>query len=148
MGASFDQISQIYSDLETCELNRLTSLNSLKMNLLIGGVIILCATFTSLALYLIFIDKHLNLIWELLRIRARNSFFELKDNIDTRFTHIHERDELIDCEIDSSILKIKDPLRFRHSFKTIIRFSVIFIAAMFFILMQSFLLENNLQSYL
>ena len=148
MGASFDQLSQIYSDLETCELNRLAALNSLKINLLIGEIAILCTTFALLSVYLIFIDKHLNLIWELLRIRARNSFFELKDNIDTRFAHIHERDELIDCEIDSSILKMKDPLRFRHSFRTIIRFSVIFIVAIFFVLLQSFLLENDLQRYL
>ena len=48
MGRSFDKITYIYSELETCELNRLISLTTLKDNLLITEIIILFATFLSL----------------------------------------------------------------------------------------------------
>ena len=148
MGESYNKLNEIYADLETCELNRLNSLNTLKINLLIAGIVILCVTFSSLGIYLVFIDYHLNLIWELLRIRARNSFFELKENIESRLAQIHEKDEISEYEIDSSILKHKEPLKFRHSLRTIARFSIIFIIAVLFILLQSFLLENNLQTSL
>ena len=62
MGKSFDKISSVISDIETCELNRLNSLNALKINLLIGGVVIICTIFLVLGIYLVLIDKHLNLI--------------------------------------------------------------------------------------
>ena len=148
MGKSFDKISSVISDIETCELNRLNSLNALKINLLIGGVVIICTIFLVLGIYLVLIDKHLNLIWEILRIRARNSFFELKGNIDNRLAYIHGKEDLNEYDINSDFLKKKEALKFRHSLRTIARFSIIFIVAIFFILMQAFVLENNIQESL
>ena len=148
MGESYNKLNEIYADLETCELNRLNSLNTLKINLLVAGMAILCVTFSSLGIYLVFIDYHLNLIWELLRIRSRNSFFELKESIEHRLAQIHEKYDISEYEVDSSILRHKEPLKFKHSLRTIARFSIIFIIAGLFILLQSFLLENNLQTSL
>ena len=148
MGRSFDKITYIYSELETCELNRLISLTTLKDNLLITEIIILFATFLSLWIYLIFIDKDLNLIWELLRILAHNSFFKLKENIASRFNKIHEQSELIKASIDMDIFNNKEILKFKHSSRTISRFSILFIIAALFILLQSFVLENSLQNSL
>ena len=62
MGPSFDKIFTITSEIKTCELSRLDSLNTLKINLLICELIIICVIFLSLGIYLILIDKHLNLI--------------------------------------------------------------------------------------
>ena len=146
MGESFEKISSVYSGIKTCELNRLNSLNTLKVNLLVGGIAIICVIFLALGIYLILIDKHLNLIWELLRIRAYNSFFELRESIENRLTYIHEKEEINEVDVDSSFLKNKEPLKFKHSLRTIAKFSIIFIIALSFIIIQSFVLESNLQN--
>ena len=148
MGESFEKISSVYSGIKTCELNRLNSLNTLKVNLLVGGIAIICVIFLALGIYLILIDKHLNLIWELLRIRAYNSFFELRESIENRLTYIHEKEEINEVDVDSSFLKNKEPLKFKHSLRTIAKFSIIFIIALSFIIIQSFVLESNLQNVL
>ena len=62
MGESFNKLSEIFLELKNCQLDRLNSLNTLKIELLIAGIIILCATFLALAAYLFFIDKQLNII--------------------------------------------------------------------------------------
>ena len=148
MGESFNKIIYFYSELKICELKRLSSLNILEDKLLIAEIIILFAIFFLLWIYLIFIDKDLNLIWELLRIRARNSFIKLKEKIASRLDEIHEKNEFIENEIDMNILKNKKILKFKHSARTISRFSIIFIIAVLFILLLSFLLESNLQNSL
>ena len=126
----------------------MSSLNVLKVDLLFAGIAVLCFTFSALAMYLFFIDKHLNLIWELLRIRVCNSFFELRENIEARLILIHEKDDIIEHEVHQTVLKNTESLKFRHSLRTIARFSIIFILAAFFIILQCFLLEQNLQDSL
>ena len=148
MGESFNKLSEIFLELKNCQLDRLNSLNTLKIELLIAGIIILCATFLALAAYLFFIDKQLNIIWELLRIRVRSSFFDLKENINARLDDIHGKDDFLEIDVDSRILKNKEPLKFRHSLRTISRFSIIFITAAIFILMQCLIFEQNLQNTL
>ena len=148
MGDSFTKMTNIYNDLENCEIQRLNTLNVLKINLLLAGIAVLCFTFLALAAYLFFIDKHLNLIWELVRIRAFNSFIQLKDNVEARLTLIHEKDDFIENDFNSAILKNKQPLKFRHSIRTTTKFSVIFLVAAIFMILQCFILEQNLQDSL
>ena len=145
MGGPFNKIINAYNDLKACELNRLNSLTTMKVYLLIIGIVILCFGFLLLAIYLFIIDKHLNSIWELLRIRTRNSFFEIRKNVEDRIFQIHAKQELWNSNIDSSILKNGKPLKFRHSFRTISRFSIIFIIALCFTFIQYFVFEQNLQ---
>ena len=148
MGSSFDTLTKIYSELKICELSRLDSLHHLEIDLLLAGIGILFIAFLTLSAYLIFIDKHLNWIWEILRIRALNSFFELKEHIELRIAQVHERDEIIEYDFNPSTLKDKKPLKFRHSLGIILRLLIIFALAAFFILLQCFLLESNLQNSL
>ena len=62
MGEPFNKIINAYNGLKICELDRLNSLTTMKVYLLIIGISVLCLGFLLLAIYLLIIDKHLNLI--------------------------------------------------------------------------------------
>ena len=62
MGEPFNKIISAYNGLKSCELNRLNSLTTMKVYLLIIGISVLCFGFLLLAVYLFMIDKHLNSI--------------------------------------------------------------------------------------
>ena len=145
MGEPFNKIINAYNGLKICELDRLNSLTTMKVYLLIIGISVLCLGFLLLAIYLLIIDKHLNLIWELLRIRARNSVFEMRKNVEERIFQIHVTNESLNSNIDSSILKNGKTLKFRHSLRTLSKFSIIFILALIATFIQYFIFEEDLQ---
>ena len=130
MGEPYNKVLNAYNDVKNCESKNLNDLNTIKNYVIIIGIVVLCCGFLSLAIYLIIIDKYLNLIWEILRTRIRNSFFQLRKNIENRISQIHEKIDFGNDDFDVDTLKNKQILNYRHSFKTIIRFSIIFIIAL------------------
>ena len=117
----------------------------MKLYLLLIGIGILWSGFLFLSIYLCIIDKQLNLIWELLRIRVQNSFFEIRENIEERLSQVHKKSECLNNNIDSSIFKNAKALTFRHSLRMIWKISIIFILAFVFSFIQYFTFEQNLQ---
>ena len=148
MGESFDKMTNAYNGLKACELERLSNLTTEKVYLLIIGISVLCFGFLLLAVYLFMIDKHLNLIWELLRIRIQKSFFKIRNSIENRISHIQSQREILSSNIDSNALNDRKTLKFRHSLRTLSRISIIFIIALVLTFIQYFIFEQKLQTSL
>ena len=145
MGESLNRVMVILNDLKNCELGRLNDLTTMKKNLFVVGNVTLLCGFLLLAIYLFIIDKHLNLIWELLRTRVKNAFFEIRETIKERVSQVHGKNDFLQNEIDSSILKYSQAYKFRHSLRTLSKISIIFIIAFVFTFIQYYIFEENLQ---
>ena len=145
MGESVNKIRIVTDELKNCELSRLDDINNIKMYLFILGNAILISGFLFIAVYLFIIDKQLNLIWELLRTRIQNAFFEIRENIQERISQVHGNNEILNNDFDSNIVKNNQKFKFRHSLRTISKISVIFAIALAFTFIQYFIFEQNLQ---
>ena len=145
MGEPYIKVLNAYNDIKYCELGKLNDLNRLEIDLFLIEIAVLFCGFFSLAIYLFIIDKYLNLIWEILRTRIKNWFFQLKKNIEDRISQIHENNDYIKNDVNTNALKNKKALNYRHSLRTIVRFSIIFIIALCFTFIQYFIFEEELQ---
>ena len=146
MGESVNRILIVSDDLANCELSRLDDIYIIKMDLFIVANATLIGGFLFIAVYLFIIDKHLNLIWELLRIRIQNAFFEIRENIQERVSQVHGSNEILQNDFDSNIIKNSQKFKFRHSLRTILKISAIFVIAFVFTFIQYFIFEQNLQA--
>lgn len=148
MGASFRQTEMALDVLKMCELQRIENLGVMRTYLLLAAVGILGCAYGFLTLYFLTIDKHLNTIWEYLRLRVHKSYFDIKQNIKERLINYHNMPEISDNELDSNLYKNSVPLNYWHSLRFLLRFSILFIFAAIFYIIIAFVFYENIRSNL
>ncbi|OMJ66992.1 hypothetical protein SteCoe_35975 [Stentor coeruleus] len=148
LGSSFQQTNLALVNLVECELARVNDLSMTKNYLLIGAVIILSISAIIMSLYLLSIDKCLNILWEYLRKRAHSGYYEVKHLVTERLMQYHNEVENTDHESDNFNYKSITEIKFRHSFRYMGRFSLLFIFGALFYAVSIFVFYENIHNYL
>ncbi|OMJ68132.1 hypothetical protein SteCoe_34507 [Stentor coeruleus] len=145
MGASFRKTVKALDELNMCELLRVEKLGVMRTYLFLAAVGILGCAYGFLTLYFLTIDKHLNTIWEYLRLRVHKSYFDIKQNIKERLINYHNMPEIFDNELDSNLYKNSVPLKYWHSLRFLLRFSILFIFAAIFYIIIAFVFYESIR---
>lgn len=148
LGSSFQQTNLALANLVNCELTRVDELSEIKNYLLIGAVIVLSSSALIMSLYLLSIDKFLNILWEYLRKRVHSGYYEVKHLVSERLMQYHNELENTDHESDNFNYKSAVEIKFRHSFRYMARFSLLFIFGALFYAVSIFVFYENIHNYL
>lgn len=127
MGEIFTHTNKTIEKLAICEVNRIKNLNFVIQFMLIGGVLVITIVFAITAISVCTIDGPLNSLWNYLRKRAKSSYPEVIHLIQERLCSYHEDIESLDEKIDISISTVLEGVKYKHSVRYLIRFSLLFI---------------------
>ncbi|OMJ87344.1 hypothetical protein SteCoe_10939 [Stentor coeruleus] len=147
-GSSFEHIYQAIIGLKNCEIARVDELSSVNNSLMFAGVGILAVAFTFITVYLLTIDVYLNNLWETLHKRVMSGFIEVKLHLTERLAHYHDLVEYSDSEPLQHSAKHQKKVRFRHSLRYLLRFSILFISAAIFYIVSAFVFNESIHKFL
>jgi hypothetical protein len=141
-GEMFEQIIQTMEGLRKCEKNKVNKLENFDVELLLIGIGILGSIFITTGIFLLTIDKDLNIIWKALFKRLKFSIYGVRQKVFERLSQHHDKAEYSDSDHENIKLIVKHNVKFRHSIRYLAYLSVLFIAAAGIYIVNSFVFDS------
>ena len=144
----FDKILGAIDQLVECEKNRISDLENKKTYLMLAGAGVIGVSVGIIFCYFMCSDKHLNNLWERLRLQGLAQGAEIRRKIKARVFEFHTTNYDI-LKGESKVLgKDSKKFSFRHSFRFFYKFSPLFIIAVLFLLITTLHFYAHLKDYL
>lgn len=128
-----------------CETNRAQNLETLKTYFLIGDSILIALCFLFTTLYLLWSDKHQNILWE--NLRARGHSYSHSENLQSIIQRLHSNQNQILIE-EHTTNSSQQKLHFFHSLRFLVKLSWLFIASIVHLILTTLIFYKNFQQHL